>query len=179
MFRAFLAAPLALSSLPSPAAASAQSGSWDPNGPSNRQVFPTFNYAIVESVLAEVGARSERRGTAERPGLLVTFASGRRAAIVFGSCSEGGNSCRAISLQAGWALPPGATSIRASALAEAFTRRYAFSRAFILPNGNLALQRYLTADYGFIRGNLAVNLLAFAAQLDLFANEVLAPLARR
>jgi hypothetical protein len=156
----------------------AEQGRWTPQAPENRQLLPTFNYATVESVLAEIGARYQRRGPPDRPSLLVTFHSGRRAAIVFGSCSEGGNVCRAISLQSGWTPPPGAGSARAADLTLAFARRYAFSRAFILPNGNLALQRYLTADYGFIRGNLAVNLLAFAAQLDLFAREVLAPLSR-
>jgi hypothetical protein len=174
---ALLLAVLAFPALASPAAAG--QGRWSPDAPSNRQVVPTFNYATLESVLDEIGARHERRGPAERPSLLVTFQSGRRAAIVFGSCSDGGNVCRAISLQSGWTLPRGATSARAAELTQAFARRYAFSRAFVMANGNLALQRYLTADYGFIRGNLAVNLLAFAAQLDLFAREVLAPLARR
>ena len=41
-----------------------------------------------------------------------------------------------------------------------------------------SLLRYLTADYGFIRGNLAVNLLVFASQADIFANQVLRPLER-
>lgn len=154
-------------------------GRWSPEAPSNRQLLPTFNYASVESVLDEIGARYERRGPSTRPSLLVTFHTGRRAAIVFGSCSEGGNACRAISLQSGWTPPAGAASKRAADLTQGFARRYAFSRAFVLANGNLALQRYLTADYGFIRGNLAVNLLAFAAQLDLFAREVLQPLSRR
>ena len=45
----------------------------------------------------------------------------------------------------------------------------------MLADGRPALQRYLTADYGFIRGNLAVNLLVFAGQMDLFAAEVLRP----
>lgn len=153
-------------------------GRWNPEAPENRQVLPTFNYATVESVLAEIGARYERRGAPGRPSLLVTFASGRRAAIVFGACSSDGNVCRAISLQGGWERPPGATTEGAAAALLAFNQRYAFSRAFMLSNGNLALQRYLTADYGFVRGNLAVNLLAFAAQMDLFAEEVLTPLAR-
>lgn len=153
-------------------------GRWRPDAPENRQLLPTFNYATVESVLDEIGARHERRGTVGRPSLLVTFPGGRRAAIVFGTCSADGAVCRAISLQSGWERPTGATTERAAAALLAFNQRYAFSRAFMLPNGNLALQRYLTADYGFVRGNLAVNLLAFAAQMDLFAQEVLAPLSR-
>lgn len=153
-------------------------GQWNPQAPENRQVLPTFNYSTVESVLDEIGARHERRGTPARPSLLVTFAGGRRAAIVFGACTPDGSVCRAISLQGGWERPQGASSERAAAALLAFSQRYAFSRAFMLPNGNLALQRYLTADYGFVRGNLAVNLLAFAAQMDLFAQEVLAPLSR-
>lgn len=175
MKRSLLALPFLLL----PDAAVQGQGRWSPDAPANRQVLPTFNYSTVEGVLDEIGARHERRGGAGRPSLLVTFQSGRRAAIVFGSCSEGGETCRAISLQSGWTLPRGVASQRAADLTQAFARRYAFSRAFVLPNGNLALQRYLTADYGFIRGNLAVNLLAFAAQLDLFAREVLAPLSRR
>ena len=152
---------------------------WNPQAAENWQTLPTFNYGSVELVLDQVGIRHERRGTPERPALLVTFADGRRGAIVFGSCSDGGNACRAISIQAGWSLPGTATPERAVNAVQAFNRRYAFSRAFILANGNLALQRYLTADYGFVRGDLAVNLLAFAGQLELFAQEVLGPLSRR
>lgn len=158
-------------------AASAQTSRWTPSAPENQQLLPTFNYATVESVLGEIGARYERRGTAGRPSLLVTFPSGRRAAIVFGACTADESVCRSISLQSGWSSPPGAGAQRVADAVQEFNRRYAFSRAFVLPNGNLALQRYLTADYGFIRGNLAVNLLAFAAQIDLFVEEVLAPIS--
>ena len=56
---------------------------------------------------------------------------------------------------------------------QQFNRRYAFSRAFLTADGRAALQRYLTADYGFIRGDLAVNLLVFANQAQRFATEVL------
>ena len=173
--RLVFGAALTLASLSGEALAQ---GRWRADAPENRQLLPTFNYATVESVLDEIGARHERRGTPGRPSLLVTFAGGRRAAIVFGACTADGNQCRAISVQGGWGRPVGASSQRAEAAVLAFNQRYAFSRAFMLPNGNLALQRYLTADYGFVRGNLAVNLLAFAAQMDLFAEEVLAPLSR-
>lgn len=169
------AALASLLATPSPAAAQTR---WNPQAAENWQTLPTFNYGSVELVLDQVGIRHERRGSADRPALLITFPSGRRGAIVFGSCSDGGNACRAISIQAGWSLPGTGTPERAANAVQAFNRRYAFSRAFILPNGNLALQRYLTADYGFIRGDLAVNLLAFAGQLELFAHEVLAPLSR-
>lgn len=152
---------------------------WTPAAPENRQVAPTFNYATVESVLAEAGIAAERRGEPDRPQLLVTFRSGRRGAIVFGACSPDGSVCRSLSLQAGWSSPPGANPQRVVDAVQEFNRRYAFSRAFVLANGNLALQRYLTADYGFIRGNLAVNLLAFAAQVDLFVEEVIAPVSVR
>ena len=55
----------------------------------------------------------------------------------------------------------------------AFNQRYAFSRALVAADGRPSLQRYLTADYGFIRGNLAVNLIVFAGQIDRFVAEVL------
>ena len=61
----------------------------------------------------------------------------------------------------------------AAAAIQGFNRRYAFSRASLTADGRPVLQRYLTADYGFIRGNLAVNLLVFSGQVDRFVTEVL------
>ena len=46
--------------------AGAQTPPWNPAGPENRQLLPTFNYATVESVLTAIGARFARRGTADR-----------------------------------------------------------------------------------------------------------------
>ena len=156
------------------AAASAQTPApWNPAAPENRTVLPTFNYATVESVLAAVGARSERRGTVDRPALAVTFANNRRAAILFGSCERQGAACKAISIQAVWARPANVPADALSTRIQQFNQRYAFSRAFLTGDGRPALQRYLTADYGFIRGNLAVNLLVFASQSERFAADVL------
>ena len=125
-------------------------------------------------MLTQIGARFERRGTAERPPLQVTFANGRRGAIVFGSCERQGAACKAISIQAVWTAPGGPRRRAARPpRSRRFNQRYAFARAFVTADGRPALQRYLTADYGFIRGNLAVNLLVFANQADRFAAEVL------
>ena len=146
---------------------------WKPVAPENRQVLPTFNYATVESVLTAIGARFVRRGTADRPALDVTFPNNRRAGIVFGNCERQGAACKAISIQALWNLPVGPAAARVPAAIQAFNRRYAFSRAYLTADGRPALQRYLTADFGFIRGNLAVNLLVFANQEERFAAEVL------
>ncbi len=146
---------------------------WNPAAPENRQVLPTFNYATVEGVLTAIGARSERRGNAERPALAVTFANNRRAAILFGSCERQGAACKAISIQAVWTRPANVPADRIAANIQQFNRRYAFSRAFLTADSRPALQRYLTADYGIIRGNLAVNLLVFASQSERFAAEVL------
>jgi hypothetical protein len=146
---------------------------WNPAAPENRQLVPTFNYATVESVLSAIGARSERRGSAGRPALAVTFANNRRAAILFGSCERQGEACKAISIQAVWTRPANVPADRLAASIQRFNQRYAFARAFLTGDGRPALQRYLTADYGFIRGNLAVNLLVFANQSERFAAEVL------
>ena len=54
------------------AMAQAPPARWNPAAPENRQLMPTFNYATVESVLGAIGARSERRGTVDRPALAVT-----------------------------------------------------------------------------------------------------------
>jgi len=148
---------------------------FNPAAPENRQVLPTLNYATVEPVLTQIGARFERRGAADRPVLMVTFANNRRAAILFGSCERGGAACKAISIQAVWNRPAGIAPERLAVAVQGFNQRYAFARAFLTADGRPALQRYLTADYGIIRGNLAVNLLVFSNQIDRFVAEVLRP----
>jgi len=167
-----LSAALSLCVFAAPAAAQGPAR-WNPAAPENRQVLPTFNYSTVEGVLIAIGASSERRGTAERPALAVTFANNRRAAILFGSCERGGAACRAISIQSVWTAPANVPADRLASNIHQFNLRYAFSRAFLTRDGRPALQRYLTADYGFVRGNLAVNLLVFSNQADRFAAEVL------
>jgi len=153
------------------AAQPAAAGPFDAAAPENREVLPSFSYATVEPVLAQIGARFERAGNDERPALTVTFINGRRAAILFGSCQA--TSCRAISIQAVWNAPSGTAAQQLAGAVSAFNQRYAFSRALIAADGRPSLQRYLTADYGFIRGNLAVNLIVFAGQIDRFVSEVL------
>src|SRR4051812_32449977 len=128
---------------------------WNPAAPENRQVLPTFNYATVESVLSAIGAHATRRGTVDRPALDVVFPNNRRAEIVFGNCGRRGAACRAMGIQALGTTPTGPAAARLPAAIQAFTRRYAFSRAYLTADGRPALQRYLTADFGFIRGNLA------------------------
>ena len=146
-------------------------GPFNAAAPGNREVLPSVSFATVEPVLAQIGARFERAGNAEQPALTVTFANGRHAAILFGSCQ--GTNCRAISIQAVWNAPAGSDAAQLAAAVAAFNHRYAFSRALVAADGRPTLQRYLTADYGFVRGNLAVNLIVFAGQIDRFASEVL------
>ena len=170
MIGAFFAASLlAVMQLP-PAA-----GPFNAAAPENRQVLPAFSYATIEPVLAQIGARDERAGSDTQPALTITFINGRRAAILFGSCL--GSSCRAISIQAVWNAPPAVSAAQLANAVAGFNQRYAFSRAFVAADGRPSLQRYLTADFGFIRGNLAVNLIVFAGQIDRFVTEVIqAPL---
>lgn len=146
-------------------------GPFDASAPQNREVLPAFSYATVEPVLAQIGARWERAGTEQQPALTITFVNGRRAAILFGSCL--GTSCRAISIQAVWNAPTSLSAAQLAAAVAGFNQRYAFSRAFVAADGRPSLQRYLTADYGFVRGNLAVNLIVFAGQIDRFVTEVI------
>lgn len=143
---------------------------WNPAAPENRQVLGSFSYRTVEPVLAQIGARWQRRPGGQ-PALAVVFPNGRQAGLVMGSCTSNGSICRSLSIQSIWPRP--ADPARLDEGVQRFNQRYAFSRAFVLADGRPAVQRYLTADYGIIRGNLAVNLLVFADQADRFAAEVL------
>jgi hypothetical protein len=159
-------------------AASATTPRWNPRAPENSQLLTAFSYATVEPVLSAIGARHQRIGNdAGRPTLSVTFANGHRAVIVMTSCDAQGASCRALTLQSVW---PAASSGPAQQTAvQQFNQRYSFGKAFIAANGRPVLQRYITADYGFVRGNLAVNMLAFATQTQRFTTEVVQRLEPR
>ncbi len=147
---------------------------WNPAAPENRQVLPNFNFATVESVLTAIGARFERAGSAGRPALTVTFPNNRRAALIFGNCEAQG--CKSLSIQSIWLRPGNVPADRLAQAVQRYNQRYAFARALMMGDGRPALHRYLTADFGFIRGNLAVNLLVFAEQAERFSREVIQPL---
>ena len=172
------AAVIALLSLGAASASVAAPARWNPKAPENGEVLAGFSYATVEPVLRAIGARYQRSGSAAAPELLVSFANNRKAVLVMSAC-EGSGGCKALSIQSYWTsirnAPPERT---ASEIAE-FNQRYAFTKAYITPDGRPALQRYLTADYGMVRGNLAVNLQVFARQADQFATRVLGPLEAR
>ena len=160
------------------APAHAAPGRWNPKAPENVQVLPAFNYATVEGVLNAIGARSQRTGSAAKPGFNVTFANGRKAVLSLSSCNADGSACRALSIQSSWTRIANSTPAETAAAIQRFNQRYSFGKAYLTEDGRPGMQRYLTADYGIIRGNLAVNLLVFANQVDRFARDVLAPLER-
>lgn len=152
---------------------------WNPRATENVQVLPHFSYATVEPVLTAIGARFQRSGTvASRPTLVVTFANGRRAALLLSAC-DGAGACKAMSIQSFWTEIANSPPAETAKAIEGFNQRYAFAKAFVAADGRPALQRYLTADYGFVRGNLAVNLLVFSRQAEEFATDVLRPLEAR
>jgi hypothetical protein len=148
---------------------------WNPRAPENTQLLPAFSYESVEPVLNAIGARHQRTGQPARPSLSVTFPNNRRAVLTFGSCNAAG-ACKALALQSIWPKVPGVAPERTAQAVAGFNQRYSFAKAFQLADGRPALQRYLTADYGFVRGNLAVNLLVFANQAERFSAEALRPL---
>jgi hypothetical protein len=150
---------------------------WNPRAPENTQVLPTFSFATVEPVLRAIGARSQRTvGDPAKPSLLVTFANGRKAVLQMSACEQGGNVCKALSIQSTWTRIANSPQDKVVRAIDGFNQRYSFGKASTTADGRPLLTRYLTADYGFVRGNLAVNLLVFANQADRFAAEVLGPL---
>ncbi len=149
---------------------------WNPRAPENGQIIPAFSYATVEPVLNAIGAKYQRAGTdPARPAIAVTFANGRKSTLMFSAC-DGAGLCKALSIQSFWTPIAKSTPAETAAAIEAFNQRFAFAKAFVAADGRPALQRYLIADYGFIRGNLAVDLLVFARQAEEFATDVLRPL---
>lgn len=156
--------------------AQAAPGRWNPKAPENSQVLPAFTAANVETVLSAIGARHQRRGSAREPVLLVTFANNRKAVLSLGGCNADASACKSLSMQANWTRIANATPAQTAVAIQRFNQRYSFGKAFMMEDGRPGMQRYLTADYGFVRGNLAVNLLVFANQVNRFATEVLQPL---
>jgi hypothetical protein len=149
---------------------------WNPRAPENTQVLPAFNYGAVESVLVSIGARYQRTGGGAKPGFNVTFPNNRKAVLSLGACNADGSACKSLSMQSSWTKIANAPPERTAEAIQRFNQRYSFGKAYLTVDGRPGMERYLTADYGFIRGNLAVNLLVFANQVDRFASEALLPL---
>ena len=174
--RAALCLALVMAASPAPALAQPTVPRWNPKAPENNQLIAAFNPAAVESVLTAIGARSQRSGADSfNPVIVTILPTGRRAVIALSACSRGGTACKALTIQASWTKP----AVPPQRLTEAigrFNQRYAFAKAYVTGDGRPALQYYLTGDYGFLRGNLAVDLLVFADQAERFAREVLQPL---
>lgn len=149
---------------------------WNPRAPENNQLLPAFSHATVAPVLDSIGARYSRTGGAANPGFNVTFANGRKAVLSLGACNADGSGCKSLSMQSSWTRIANSPMPRVAEAIQRFNQRYSFGKAYLTEDGRPGMQRYLTADYGFIRGNLAVNLLVFANQIDRFATQVLQPL---
>ena len=162
-----MAAPATAQMLPVPR--------WNPKAPENVQTLPNFSYTTVEPVLTAIGAKFQRSAQAGKPALLVSFPNNRRATLLMSSCDTAG-ACKALSIQSFWTRIANSPPERTAQAIASFNQRFSFAKAFVAPDGRPALQRYLTADYGFIRGDLAVNLLVFASQSEQFATQVLRPL---
>ena len=154
-------------------------GRWNPKAPENNQVLPAFNYSTVEGVLNAIGAKAQRTGSGTNPGFNVVFANGRKAVLSLGACNSDGSACRSLSMQSSWTRIANSTPAETGEAIRRFNQRYSFGKAYVTEDGRPGMQRYLTADYGIIRGNLAVNLLVFANQVDRFARDVLAPLEKK
>jgi hypothetical protein len=148
-------------------------GRWNPRAPENNDLLPAFSHATVEPVLNAIGVRHQRTMQPGKPGFLLSFANGRKAILTMSSCDAAGTACKALGIVSYWTRIAHAPPERTARAIEQFNQRYSFPKAFIAADGRPALQRYLTADYGFIRGNLAVNLLVFSSQADLFATDTL------
>ena len=176
---AALCLALVMAASPAPAQPAGQSTlpRWNPKAPENNQLVAAFSPGAVEGVLAAIGARYQRSGSdPSNPVIVTTLPTGRRALIALSACSRNGTACKALTIQASWTMP----AVPPQRLSEAigrFNQRYAFAKAFVTSDGRPALQYYLTGDYGFLRGNLAVDLLVFADQAERFAREALQPLA--
>jgi len=156
--------------------ASAAPPRWNPKAPENTQVIPAFSHASVEGVLDAIGARYQRTGGGAKPGFAVTFANNRKAVLEMGACNADGSACKSLSVQANWTKIANSPQATVAEAVQRFNQRYSFGKAYLTTDGRPGMQRYLTADYGFVRGNLAVNLLVFANQVDRFSKEVLQPL---
>ena len=156
--------------------ASAAPARWNPKAPENNQLLPAFSQANVEAVLTAIGARYQRTGTTSKPRLAATFANGRKTLISLGACNGDGSACKSLSMQSNWTRIANSPPEKVAAAIQRFNQRYSFGKAYLTEDGRPGMQRYLTADYGFIRGNLAVNLVVFSNQVDRFAREILQPL---
>jgi putative sensory transduction regulator len=127
---------------------------------------PIANFDIqnIYPILQEMGISYEGRADDEGNKLLIAQASsGLKFAVVPAACLNGANSgCVGMNVIALFPEAPQRD-------VNSFNYRYAFTSAGINPANNASyISRYVIADYGIPKGNIASNLYNFIAQAEMF-----------
>lgn len=121
-----------------------------------RTIMNNFDAAALGPVLAEMGASYEVAQVGGQTVLVVSVPGGVRFVATPVACSGAdGSNCTGLNLIALYQTKAPARTV------EAFNYRYAFSSAGRDNDGYAYLSRYITADFGIPRGNIAVNVAVF------------------
>ncbi|MEM8986472.1 MAG: hypothetical protein AAGC95_07080 [Pseudomonadota bacterium] len=126
-----------------------------------------FTPAYISSLLDELGiTNAVQRFENEEVIIAAQAPNGLRFLMVFYACNpEDKNSCLGLNLRAGWRRAEG----YAKGAVHDFGAMYPFAKSYVSGEGAV-LSRYLTADYGVAKGNIAVNVGVFINFAQNFAS---------
>lgn len=167
MARGAFSAALALAATLLPAA---QAGALTSDVANPRVILANVDIATILPVVKETGGVAEVKKD-EQGSFITANYDGIYMSFYPSSCEAGEKGCKG--LEIGVSINRSEFKISDAELTKrinAFHDQYVISRVLFSKTGNIAITRYMIADYGIPRGNLAIEIVGMADTVTNFFN---------
>ncbi len=132
----------------------------------NDTIWYAFDLTEIEDLLSEMSIETERDVDLDgKPYLLAESYEGYKFLMQIKAC-EAEDNCLGLDVFSSFEFQP--TPAQLSDLNEKFS----YMKFYTTDDGELVLQKYLTADYGIARGNVRINIVTFMDIIDQFEEEL-------
>ena len=132
----------------------------------NTKRVTNFTHQEVQALLSEMGINSQ---IGENGEIFATTPAGYKFFVFVTACDSPGFNCRGLELFSFYDVGAGNASI---VKANTFNASYPFAKAYAMNQGGMALSRYLTADDGIARGNIAVNIVVYLRMAEKYGEYI-------
>ncbi len=132
----------------------------------NDAIWYVFDLTEIEDLLNEMGLETERDVDIDGKSYIVSESyDGYKFLMQIKAC-EADDTCLGLDVFSSFEFQP--TSAQLSDLNEKFS----YMKFYATSDGELVLQKYITADYGIARGNVRINIATFIDIIDQFEEEL-------
>jgi hypothetical protein len=145
--------------------------SWSPTDPANRELV-AVNAETLRAALKTLGAVEVAGAGSLSEKILAQFPNGSRVILDMQPCTPAAASCRRLVLASLFELPQSKKKSSESILLE-YLARYPFVNLSLSKDASKVLMmRSVMSDFGTPRGNLYMELVAFAHHVQQFRAEI-------